>query len=140
MILMREQIIEGYLEKYPTIQMVLDVHRDSATDASGKEVALTAQYKGEQAAQLMFVMGTGASGQSHPNWRQNLSFALKLQALCEKEAPGIFRDLNLRSQRYNQHLTPHSVLVEVGSAGNTLSQALASAELLADCLTRLLTS
>ena len=134
------QIIESYLEKYPTIQMVIDVHRDSATDASGKEVALTAQYKNEQTAQLMLVMGTDTSGQTHPNWRGNLSFALKLQALCEKEATGIFRDLNLRSQRYNQHLTPHSILIEVGSAGNTLEQALTSADLLADCLSRLLTS
>lgn len=135
-----EEIIEEYLQKYPSIQMVIDVHRDSVTGSNGAQLPLTVQREGESAAQLMLVMGTDTGGMYHPNWRKNLSFALKLQSLCEQETSGIFRDLNLRSQRYNQHLTPNSILVEVGSAGNTLSEALTSANLLADSLIKLLTS
>jgi len=132
------EIIEGYLGKYPSIQMVIDVHRDSITDENGDQIALHAQIEDTSAAQLMFVMGTNTSGLYHPNWQENLSFALKLQALCEKEAQGLFRDLNLRSQRSNQHLTPHSLLIEVGSAGNTLQEAETSIRYFAQQLSKLL--
>ena len=132
------EIIESYLEQYPSIQMVIDVHRDSATDSNGKQVVLSTPYQDGSAAQLMFVMGTDNGGLYHPNWQGNVSFALKLQALCEQEVSGIFRNLNLRSQRYNQHYTPYSVLVEFGSAGNTLDEALNSAEIFADALITLL--
>ena len=134
------EIIEAYLAQYPTIEMVIDVHRDGVTDANGAQLPLTAQFGGEKVAQLMLVMGSDTAGLSHPNWRENLSFALKLQALCEQNARGIFRNLNLRSQRYNQHLTPHSILIEVGSAGNTLAEALRSAQIFADSLAQLLLS
>lgn len=132
------EIIEAYLQEYPSIQMVIDVHRDSVTDASGTQIPLTAQIDGEPAAQLMLVMGTDAAGLYHPHWRKNLSFALKLQSLCEQSADGIFRDLNLRSERYNQHLTPHSILIEVGAAGNSMQEALRSAQFFGDMLTKLL--
>ena len=58
-----------------------------------------------------------------PNWQENVSFALKLQLLGQRESDGVFRPLLLRASRYNQHLTPHSILLEVGAAGNTLEQA-----------------
>lgn len=132
------EIIEEYLKKYPSIQMVIDVHRDSVTDANGTQIPLQTQVDGESAAQLMLVMGTDTAGLYHPHWRENLAFALKLQSLCEQSAQGIFRDLNLRSERYNQHLTRHSILVEIGAAGNTMSEALRSARLFADVLTTLL--
>ena len=61
-------------------------------------------------------------------------------ALCEKDAPDLFRQMSLRSERYNEHLTPHSVLLEVGAAGNTLRQALRSVEFFADELAELLTA
>lgn len=134
-----EETIRAYLQQYPTIQMVIDVHRDAVADGTGAQLAFCSQVQGRQGAQLLFVMGTDAAGQSHPHWRQNLSMALKLQVLCEKEAPGLFRELALRSQRYNQHLSPYSLLLEVGTAGNTLSEALLSAEFFADQLARLLT-
>lgn len=132
------QIIENYLKTYPSIRMVIDVHRDSVTDAQGNQIPLTAQIGKETAAQLMLVMGTDTSGLPHPEWEKNLSFALQLQALCAKEMPGLFRSLNLRSQRYNQHLTPHSILLEVGSAGNTLGQAETACRLLAKQLSKLI--
>lgn len=132
------QTVETYLQQYPGIQMVIDIHRDAVAGSDGAQLAFCSQVEGRQGAQLLFVMGTNAAGQYHPNWQGNLSLALKLQTLCEKEAPGLFRDLSLRSQRYNQHLTPYSLLLEVGTAGNTLEEAILSAEFFAQQLSRLL--
>ena len=132
------ELIEGYLMKHPSIQMVIDVHRDAVTDKEGNELALTADLNGVAAARLMLVMGSDSAGLSHQNWEENLAFALKLQAFCEERAPGIFRDLTLRTQRYNQHLTPKSILLEVGAAGNSMQEAETSIRFFADQLSRLI--
>ena len=118
------QTIEGYLAAYPTIQMVLDLHRDAAEDAGGVPVALTAYPDGEACAELMLVVGTDEGGLPHPDWQENLANALKLQALLNRSAPGLCRDLDLRTERFNQHETLGSLLVEVGASGNTLAEAL----------------
>ena len=76
--------IEEYLEQYPSIQMVLDIHRDAAEDADGNPVALTAEVNGADCAALMLVVGTDEGGLSHPDWQENLSAALKLQALLNR--------------------------------------------------------
>lgn len=132
--------ISAQLAAHPSVQMVIDVHRDAIADENGDELAVMTTLNGEQAARLLLVMGTDTAGLTHPNWRENLSFALQLQALCEKDAPDLFRQMSLRSERYNEHLTPHSVLLEVGAAGNTLRQALRSVEFFADELAELLTA
>lgn len=132
--------ISAQLAAHPSVQMVIDVHRDAIADENGDELAVMTTLNGEQAARLLLVMGTDTAGLTHPNWRENLSFALQLQALCEKDAPELFRQMSLRSERYNEHLTPHSVLLEVGAAGNTLRQALRSVEFFADELAELLTA
>lgn len=118
---------EAWLEKYPTIQMVIDLHRDAAADADGAPVHYTADLSGEATARLMLVVGTDEGGLSHPGWQDNLSWALKLQAVLNRMYPGLCRDLDLRTERFNQHLTPSSLLVEVGASGNTLREALAAA-------------
>ncbi len=133
-------VIAGYLEEYPSIQMVIDVHRDAVTLDDGSEMAVPCRLDGRDAAQLMLVMGTDIAGLEHPDWRSNLSMALKLQAHCERVSPGVFRQMSLRSERYNEHLTPNSILLEVGAAGNTLREAIASAEFFADRLTEVLAS
>lgn len=133
-------VISAYLETYPSIQMVIDVHRDAAEDAAGRQVALLTQIDGAPAAQLLFVVGTDLGGLEHPNWRGNLALALQLQSYCEGVTPGVFRTLSLRRQRYNGHLTPNSLLLEVGAAGNTLPQAIRSVEFFADRLAELLGS
>ena len=128
------QTIEGYLAAYPTIQMVLDLHRDAAEDAGGVPVALTAYPDGEACAELMLVVGTDEGGLSHPDWQENLANALKIQTLLNRSAPGLCRNLNLRTERFNQHETPGSLLVEVGASGNTLAEALRSARILGQAL------
>ena len=128
------QTIEGYLAEYPSIQMVLDIHRDAAEDADGNPVALTAEADGEACAELMLVVGTDEGGLSHPDWQENLANALKIQTLLNRSAPGLCRNLNLRTERFNQHETPGSLLVEVGASGNTLAEALRSARILGQAL------
>ena len=122
------QTIEAYLAKYPSIQMVLDVHRDAADDPAGMPVSFAATVDGARCAQLMLVVGTDGGGLTHPDWQENLANALKMQALLNRMAPGLCRDIDLRTERFNQHETPGSLLVEFGCTGNTLAEALRSAE------------
>lgn len=120
------QTIEGYLADYPSIQLVLDVHRDAAEGPEGYQLGFTAPVEGDDCAQVMLVVGTDQGGLAHPNWRENLGNALKLQALLNRAYPGLCRNLDLRTERFNQHLTPGSMLAEFGAAGNTLQEALAA--------------
>ncbi len=128
------------LEQYPSIQMVIDLHRDAVEDSSGNQKSLTVEFRGQSYAQLLLVMGTDLSGQAHPQWQENLSFAMKLQALLRAEEPELVRQTSLRSSRYNEHLTPLSILLEVGSAGNSREEALRSATYFAQTLGQLLYS
>lgn len=132
--------IQGWLDQYPSIQMVIDVHRDAVADASGNAVALSATENGESCARVMLVVGTDQGGLSHPNWQENLANALKLQSVLAGTYPGLCRSLDLRTERFNQHMTPGSILVEVGSNGNTLQQAMRSAKLLGAGLASMITS
>jgi len=120
-----------YMKQYPGIRLILDLHRDAAETDTG-QMATRAEVDGESSAQLMLVVGTDGGGLSHPGWQDNLSLALKLQVVLEKENPGLCRDLALSWQRFNQHFAPGALLVEVGAAGNTLDQALIAARELAE--------
>ncbi len=126
--------IKDYLAQYPSIQMVLDIHRDAATDKNGKQVGYTIKAGEETAAKLMLVVGTDANGLRHPQWPENMALAVKLHAQLEKTTPGICRPISFRKQRFNQDLSTGALLVEVGSAGNTRQEALAAARLLANSI------
>jgi len=120
--------IQDYLEEYPTIRLVLDLHRDAA-DSAGGQLRTTASVEGQTSAQLMLVLGA-----NHAQYEDNLSLALKLHAQLELEAPGITRPLQLRASRFNQDLCPGALLVEVGAAGNSHAEALLAAEQLAKAI------
>ncbi len=122
--------IRGYLEKYPTIRLVLDLHRDASGDIDN-QLRTHATVDGKDSAQLMLVIGTNASGRTHPNWEQNLSLGLKLHTQWERICPGITRPLTLREQRFNQDLLSGALIIEVGAAGNTHAEALIAADILA---------
>ena len=70
----------------------------------------------------MLVVGSNDSGMEHPNWRENLALAVKLQLELTRDWGQLARPITLRSSRYNQHLSPGSLLVEVGGHGNTLQE------------------
>lgn len=127
-----------YLNQYPSIQVVLDLHRDAAENADGSQYATSATVNGEKVAQLMLVVGTNASGNYHPGWQENLAIALKLQVLLEKQAPGITRQTVLRAQRFNHDLSAGAMIVEVGTAGNTLEEAMGAIPVLAQALIELM--
>lgn len=88
-----------------------------------------ARVEGEDAAQLMVVLGT-----NHKGYEENLSLGLKLHTQLERQAPGITRPLQLRAQRFNQDLSPGALLVEVGAAGNSRTEALRAADQLAEAI------
>lgn len=125
---------EMYLRQYPTIELVLDLHRDAAENALGEQVAFRTGAGGESAARLMVVVGTDERGGSHPNWQDNFSLALKLQLQLEGMVSGICRPISLSPHRYNQDLCTGALLVEVGGTGNTHGEALWGAEILGRAL------
>ncbi len=124
------EAIQDHLAQYPSIRLVLDLHRD-ASGGGGAQLVTTATVGGQRSAQLMLVVGSDAGGSKHDNWQENLALALKLQTVLEWENPGLCRNLNFRSQRFNQDLTPGSLIVEVGAAGNTRAEAALAAQALA---------
>ncbi len=118
------KLVKSYVEKYPSIKFVIDVHRDAVS--SGKVGTVTDFDK--KSAQVMLVIGTNSSGLDHPNWQNNLSFALKLQHSMNKSFPSLARPINLRKERFNQHLAPYAFILEVGTNGNTLDEAKIAAD------------
>ena len=122
--------IEGYLEKYPTISFVLDVHRDAVQDANGNQFKLLCG-EDKNAAQLEFVIGSNGGGLSHDLWRENLKLACAVQETLHADYPTLMRPIIVRNSRYNQFKTTGSLLVEVGTAGNSLEEAVNGAQLFA---------
>ncbi len=122
--------IQQYLQEYPSIQLVLDLHRDAFQNSDGSQGAATVTVGGQSVAQIMMYVGTN-SKYSYPNWRESLAMALKLQATMEKTAPGITRNTMLSGGVYNQDLCTPSILVEFGAAGNTQQEALRAVPYLA---------
>ena len=122
--------IESYLQKYPSISFVLDVHRVAVQDANGQQFKLLCG-EDKNAAQLEFVIGSNGGGLSHDLWRENLKLACAVQETLYKDYPTLMRPVTVRNSRYNQHMTTGSLLVEVGTAGNSLEEAVNAARLFA---------
>ena len=112
----------------PSIQLVLDLHRDASGDGS-RQLRPLVNIDGTAVAQMMLVVGT-----NYENWQENLALAVKLHALLEKHQEGIMRPINLRGQRFNQDLSPGALLIEMGAAGNTHPEALLAADALAQAI------
>ena len=125
---------EAALARYPSIRLILDIHRDAAEDAGGRQIEKTVSVAGEDVAQLMLVVGTDAGGLTHPNWEENMALAVKLHAQLEKTVSGICRPISFRTQRFNQDLSPGALIVEVGAAGNTRQEALRAIKHLAQAV------
>jgi stage II sporulation protein P len=133
------ELIQEALEAYPSIALVLDVHRDAVEDEQGEQLRLACALGDETGAQLMLVAGTDAGGLEHPNWQQNLSLAAVIQTRLSGTYPELMRPLNLRRERFNQDLGTLGLLVEVGTSGNTLGEAQITAKAFAEALGDILT-
>ena len=125
--------VENWLAQYPTIQVVLDVHRDALIGSDGTVYKPITTINGEKCAQVMLVMGSNAL-YDHPNWMGNLALAVQVQKEMNTLWPTLARPIGLRENRYNQQTAPGAMLVEVGSHGNTLQEALAAARMFARAL------
>ncbi len=127
--------VKEALEKYPSIKIVLDIHRDSITDG-GKDCAPVAAIGGQNYAQVMLICGTDDKGLSHPEWRKNLRFALALAQTAQAEYKGLFRPVDLNANRYNTHATPYALLMEIGSDASSSADAERSAIAVADIIVK----
>ncbi|MDR2605684.1 MAG: stage II sporulation protein P, partial [Oscillospiraceae bacterium] len=126
---------KAWIEKYPTIQIVFDIHRDSLELPDGTPKATYCEAPdGGRSAQVMIIATNGDKGLSHPNWQENMKFALRLQSAAEALHEGLMRPLVVSGQRYNEHLAPGYLLLEVGSTGNTIEEAVTGVRLFADSL------
>ena len=129
--------IKKYLDEYPSISYIIDIHRDSIMGEDGEYYAPTATIENKvKAAQMMFVVGTDYGGSGHTGWRDNLTLALRLQCGISADYPTIMRNINLRSASFNEQYTKGSMLVEIGSCASTLDEALLSADIFAEALAR----
>ncbi len=126
------EAIQSYLAEDPGIGMVIDLHRDALGDDEMIYKTVSDQVQPD-AAQIMFVMGSDTN-LSYPHWEDNLSLAMSLQGLVEQRYPHLMRPTILCQYRYNQQMTAGSLLMEVGTTGNTLQEAITAVELFADAV------
>ncbi len=131
--------VEEYLEKYPSIQVVLDIHRDAIEENNGTRIKPVATVLGKKAAQMMIITGCEEGKvTSFPDWKQNLTFALNLQSVCEEMYPGLMRPVYFCQRKYNMDLSHNNLLIEMGSCSNTLEEAAYSGRLLGTALVKML--
>lgn len=133
--------VQAYQKKYPSLQVLLDIHRDAIQLSDGTKLKPVATIDGKQAAQVMIISGCQEPGNgvsNFPDWKQNLVFALLLQQKMEQTFPGLTRPVFFSPRRYNMHLSHCSLLLEVGSDSNTLEEAAYSGRLIGRALGLLL--
>jgi len=129
--------IEALLEEYPSIEVVIDLHRDAVAE----ETKLVSQQNGKQAAQVMFFNGLSHTIKQgdigyleNPYIDDNLAFSFQMQVLCNEYYPGLTRRIYLKGYRYNMHLKPKTLLVELGAQTNTCEEAKNTLDILAHVL------
>ena len=114
--------------------LIIDLHRDAYIEGA----QLTCSYAGRKSANLMVLIGKGDSFQEKPHFQENYALACALTEKINGLCPGLGREVMVKTGRYNQHFSDHSLLIEVGSNGNTLEEALSSMPILADAIEEVL--
>ena len=120
--------VQEYLNQYPSLRIVIDLHRDALCSDS-VVYKTVAELPDAACSQVMLLVGTNASGLYHPYWEENLRLAVYLQDAVNAAHPTLMRPITLVNERYNQHLTRGSLIIEVGSSGNTLQEAIRAVRL-----------
>lgn len=129
------ETVESYLAQEPDIALVIDLHRDAIGD--DERIYKTVTDTAEPMAQLMLVVGSDEN-LPHPGWQENLKLALTLQQAALESCSTLMRPINLSSCRYNQQLAPGALILEAGTCGNTLAEAVAAVECFAEAVGPLL--
>lgn len=128
------ETVTKYLKQYPSIKIVLDVHRDALEQSDGARIKPVATIDGKKTAQVMIIAGCDDGTMDMPNWRENLKFASMLHSNMERMFPGLTRPLFLAYRKYNQKLTTGSLLLEMGGHGNTLEESIYAGQLVGKAL------
>lgn len=130
------ETIQKNLEAYPTLQITVDVHRDAfGEEDDGTRYKPVAEVDGKKAAQIMILTGCDLSEDPlFPDWRENLHLALRLQQKGESLYPGLFRPLFFAQRNYNMDASHGSILVEVGTEVNAMSEVKYAGRLLGETI------
>ena len=128
------EAIKKYLEQYPDIKLVIDIHRDSLVSDDLVNIKTIAEETDIGCAQVMIVAGSDGGGAVYKNWERNLALDLIIKKVMDSKYPSLSRPIFLRGARYNQHLAYTSFLLEVGTCANTLEEALEAARRSAECI------
>lgn len=128
-----ENTVKKMLSENPSIQMIFDIHRDAE-----KRENTTVIINGVQVARIMFVVTTGQQGLAQPHWQKNHAFAKLIEAKLNQHYPGFSRGIRLDDWRYNQHLHPRALLVEIGCQENTKEEAERGMELFGDIVAEII--
>lgn len=136
-----EPVISQALQEHPTIEIVIDLHRDGVDESKH----LVTEVNGKPTAQVMFFNGLSRTNQNgeisylpNPYIEDNLAFSFQLEYLAKQYYPEYTRCIYLKGYRYNLHLKPRSLLLEVGAQTNTVEEAKNAMEPFADLLYKVL--
>ncbi|HHY52704.1 MAG TPA: stage II sporulation protein P [Clostridiales bacterium] len=132
------ETIQQYLEQYPSIKIILDLHRDAMERENQTIVKPVVEIDGRKAAQIMIIAGADNGSMGMEHWKQNMRFACDLQNAMERNFPQLTRPILLSHRKYNQHLSTGALLLEFGSNANTLEEAVYSAEMAGRALAELI--
>ena len=130
--------VQAYIEQYPSIEVVIDVHRDALNQPDSQKYKLVADVDGQTSAQVMLVIGTDAAAGDHPHWQENFKLALRVQEQMAERYPTLARPIKLTRSSYNQFSAKGAMIVEVGANGNSLGEAILAGSLFAESLSEVL--
>lgn len=130
--------VSGLLEEYPSIKIVLDIHRDGIERDTGERLAPCCEINGKSAAQIMIISCVGDENGDVPNHLENFRFACALQEQCENDYPELCRPMLFDYRFYNQDLSSGALLIEVGSQANSIDEVQYTGKLLGDEISKLI--
>ncbi|MGI6143527.1 MAG: stage II sporulation protein P [bacterium] len=127
--------VAAILQEHPDLELIIDLHRDAPSASAAESRSITSTtVAGEKMAGILFMVGTDGLGLEHPNWRENHMLAQQISRQMEQMYPGLSRGVRTSRARYNQHLSPRMILVELGGVENNMEEITRAAECLADVL------
>ena len=131
------ETVKKYLEEYPEICLVIDLHRDAVITADGEAINAVTEVDGKRVAQVMAVVGSDGNGTEYKQWESNLSLALQLRSLLNRQG-NLCRPVSLRNASFYQELAPNALLLEIGTSAGTVEDAIAAAEFVGGAIAELL--
>ncbi len=128
-----ENTVKKILKEQPDLKMIFDIHRDAE-----KRENYIANVQGETVAQITIIVAQGQPDLPQPHWKENYALAKKIKEKCNEKYPGLMKGIQLVEWRYNQHLHPHALLLEVGTHETSKQEATRSMEMLGDVIAEIL--